>query len=117
MLLLNQFMFKCNKTTPVKKYWVCSEQGCGVSVHTTLNGELLLTTGDHEHFARPDILETKVLREKMKNRILNETTSITKIYDDEISNASLSDEGTALFPTVAEYREYLSEEKRTVATC
>ena len=116
MLLLNQFMSKCNKTTPTKKYWVCSEKGCGVSVHTTLNDELLLTTGDHEHVARPDILETKTLREKMKNRILNETTSITKIYDDEISNASLSDEGTALFPTVAEYREYLSEEKRTVAT-
>ena len=101
----------------MKKYWLCSEKGCGVSVHTTLHGELLLTTGDHEHVARPDILETTVLREKMESRILNEATSITKVYDVEINNASLSDEGTALFPTVAGYREYLSEEKRTIATC
>ena len=81
-------MFKYNETMSTKKYWVCSEHGCCHSVYTSLHDGFFLATGDHEHVARSDILEAKMLREKMKNRILNETIWINKIYDDEISNAS-----------------------------
>ena len=56
LLLLNQSMFKCNKTMQTKKYWVCSEHGCCHSVHTSLNEEFFLATDDHEHVARLDIL-------------------------------------------------------------
>ncbi len=40
----------------------------------------------------------------MKNRILTETTSLTKIYDEEIAKSKLSTAGAAHFPTVIEYR-------------
>jgi hypothetical protein len=41
-----------------------------VCVHTNLNDELLLIKYNHYHVAHPDMLETKLLREKMKTRIL-----------------------------------------------
>ena len=107
LLILDQYMFKCNKTTSWKKYWICCEVDCDIYVHTDLKDQFISISGDHDHVAQPDVLETKVLREKMKNRILSETTSITKIYDEELTKAQLSDEVAAEFPTIHEYRTYL----------
>lgn len=104
LLVLNQHLFKCNKTTPSKRYWICNDGGCSVSIHTKLNNELISIYGDHNHAVCPDELERKMLREKMKTRILAETTSITKIYDEEISKSKLTIAGAAQFPTVIEYR-------------
>jgi hypothetical protein len=109
LLSFGHYLFKCNKSTDAKRYWVCIERQCGVFIHTNLNDEFLLASGDHNHVAGPDMLETRVLREKMKNRIINETTSITKIYDEEISKAYLSESTAALFPTVVEFRMYPSD--------
>ena len=106
LLSFGNHLFKCNKTTDKKRYWVCLERGCGVFIHTNLKDEFLLVSGDHTHVSAPDILETRALREKMKNRIINETTSITKIYDEEIAKACLSESTAATFPTVVEYRMY-----------
>ena len=106
LLSFGHHLFKCNKTTDTKRYWICIERQCGVFVHTNLNDEFLLVSGDHNHVADPDVLETRVLREKMKNRIINETTSITKIYDEEIAKACLAESTAATFPTVVEYRMY-----------
>ncbi|CAF5138758.1 unnamed protein product, partial [Rotaria sp. Silwood1] len=39
----------------------------------------------------------------MKQRILSETTSLTKIYDEEVKKASLSPEAAATLPTVIEF--------------
>ena len=107
LLSYDHYLFKCNKATDTKIYWICISDGCGVFVHTDLNDRFLTISGDHVHVARPDLLEARALREKMKNRIMNETTSITKIYDEEIAKASLSESTAATFPTVVEYRMYL----------
>ena len=42
----------------------------------------------------------------MKERLLAETTSITKIYDEEVVKANLSKSATAIMPTVVEYSVY-----------
>ncbi|CAF3418031.1 unnamed protein product [Rotaria socialis] len=107
LLVFNQYMLKCNKTSLSKKYWVCTEHRYDVYVHTNLENEFLLITGDHNHVINPNTLEIKAIEDKMKNRILNETTSIMKIYDEEIAKVHLSDEGAAELPTVIEYRMYL----------
>ncbi|CAF2843657.1 unnamed protein product [Rotaria sp. Silwood2] len=104
LLLLNQYLFKCNKTTHSKKYWICIERECKVFVQTDLNDQFLLITGDHNHVVNPDLIEAKLLKEKMKHRILTETTSLTQIYDQEIANTKLSEATAAQFPTVIEYR-------------
>ncbi|CAF4241584.1 unnamed protein product [Rotaria socialis] len=77
-----------------------TEHGCDVYVHINLENEFLLITGDHNHVINPNMLQ-------MKNRILNETMSITKIYDEEIAKVHLSDEGAAELPTVIEYKATL----------
>ncbi|CAF3819673.1 unnamed protein product [Rotaria sordida] len=114
LLLLNQYLFKCNKTTHSKKYWTCIERGCGVSVQTDLNDQFLLINGDHNHVVNPDLIEVKVLKEKMKHRILTETTSLTQIYDQDIANAKLSEATAAQFPTVIEYRSNMSKTRRKI---
>lgn len=106
LLIFEQHVFKCNKTTATKKYWVCDERGCGIYIHTSLSDEFLSITGSHNHSSNPDQVEVKFIRDKMKERILTETTSITKIYDEEIAKANLSKGATAIIPTVVEYRMY-----------
>ncbi|CAF3979963.1 unnamed protein product, partial [Rotaria sp. Silwood1] len=43
---------------------------------------------------------------------MSETTSITKIYDEEIAKAYLSEGGAAALPTVIEYRSNMSKARR-----
>ncbi len=107
LLVLNQRLFKCNKTTDSKRYWIYLEGGCGVSVHTNLANEFLSIFGIQDYAVCPDELERKALKEKMKNRILAETMSITKIYDEEIVKAKPTTAGAAQFPMVIEYRKDL----------
>lgn len=106
ILIYKNYLFKCNKTTASKKYWICIEQECGVYIHTSVINEMICINGDHNHSANPDQVEAKLLRDKMKERILAETTSITKIYDEEITKAKLSRGATAIIPTIIEYRMY-----------
>lgn len=106
LLVCNRYVFKCNKTTSSKKYWVCNERTCGVYVHTNMIDEFLSINGTHNHVAEPDQLEVKLLREKMKERIVTETTSLTRIYDEEVAKATLSKAATAGLPTVIEFRMF-----------
>lgn len=106
LLVLKNYLFKCNRTTPSKKYWSCTEKDCGVYTHTSLTDEFICIRGTHNHPANPDQIQVKIVKDKMKERILGETTSITKIYDEEIVKANLSKAAVAIIPTVIEYRMY-----------
>ena len=106
LLIHKNYLFRCNKTTVSQKYWMCSERGCDGYIHTSVTDELLSISGDHNHSANPDQIEVKLLRDKMKERILAETTPITKIYDEEIVKANLSKEAIAILPTIVQYRMY-----------
>ena len=106
LIICDNYLFRCNKTTISKKYWICTEKDCCVYIHTNVNKELISVSGNHNHSANPDQLEAKILRDKMKERILAETTPITKIYDEEIVKAKLSKASAAILPTVIEYRMY-----------
>ena len=44
-LIYQNYIFKYNKTTAIKRYWVCVELGCGVYIHTSLSNELLYISG------------------------------------------------------------------------
>ncbi|CAF4570128.1 unnamed protein product, partial [Rotaria sp. Silwood2] len=114
LILCDNYLFRCNKTTARKKYWMCTEKGCSVYVHTTLNKELICLNGVHNHLSSPEQLEAKLLRDKMKERILTETISITKIYDEEIVKAKLSKAAAAILPTVIEYRSNMSKARRKI---
>lgn len=108
LLIHENHLFKCNKITLRKKYWSCIERDCNVYIHTSIIDEFTSITGDHNHSSNPDELETKLLRNKIKERILAETTSITRIYDEEVIKANLSRGAAAILPTVVEFRMYYS---------
>ncbi|CAF1140680.1 unnamed protein product [Adineta steineri] len=112
LLYFYDYIFKCNKATSSKRYWICVEKTCRVFIHTNLNDEFLTIVGNHNHVANPDILEMRILRAKMKSRIIHETTSITRIYDEEIAKAGLTESIAAQFPTVIEYRSNMSKARR-----
>lgn len=103
VLIYYNYFFNHNKSTASKKYWICNTKTCGVYIHTNINDEFLCIKGDHNHNSNPDEVAVKLLRDKMKERILAETTSITKIYDEEIAKANISRGAAALIPTVVEY--------------
>ncbi|CAF4422128.1 unnamed protein product [Rotaria magnacalcarata] len=112
LLIYENYVFKCNKATANKKYWLCGEQECSVYIHTTVANEMICIKGDHNHPSNPDQLEAKLVRDKMKERIISETTSITKIYDEEVTKANLSKGAAVVLPTVVEYRSNMSKARR-----
>ncbi|CAF3280303.1 unnamed protein product [Rotaria sp. Silwood2] len=112
LLVYDKYVFRCNKTTLFKKYWTCTEHACNVSAHTNTKNEFLSIIGNHNHIAEPHLLDVKQVKNKMKKRILSETTSLTKIYDEEVKKASLSPEAAATLPTVIEFRSNMSKARR-----
>ncbi|CAF3653882.1 unnamed protein product [Rotaria socialis] len=114
LIICDNYQFRCNKTTFSKKYWKCIERSCGTYIHTTLTNELLCMNGIHNHSSDPDQIEAKVLRDKMKERILSETTPITRIYDEEIAKAKLTKGAVAILPTITEYRSNMSKARQKI---
>ena len=65
----------------------------------------MCVTGRHHRPADPDQLTSKLLRDKIMERILAETVSITKIYDKVMGTANLFKGATAILSTLVEYHE------------
>ncbi|CAF4087926.1 unnamed protein product, partial [Adineta steineri] len=105
-------IFNFNQKNQSTKYWLCVEQQCGVYLHTNLTGEFTRINGTHTHPVNPDQIAVKILRDRMKARILAETTSITRIYDKEIAKSNLSKGATAIMPTIVEFRSNMSKARR-----
>ncbi|CAF4664377.1 unnamed protein product, partial [Didymodactylos carnosus] len=55
-----------------------------------------------EHLANPEATEIRVISNKIKERVTKETTAIARIYEDEVSNAQLSQAATSIMPTFSE---------------
>ena len=47
LLVLNDIVYKKNKETKTKKYWVCQTTGCDAYVHTSIQDVVLKITGGH----------------------------------------------------------------------
>ena len=102
LLVANNYVFKLNKTTTTTKYWICTLNGCAAKIHTNLNNQLIKTIGDHNHVPEKEKLEVREFRENVKQRAINETTPIPRIYDEECAKAMLSDAAIAVLPSERE---------------
>lgn len=107
LLVLNNFIYRLKKQTVVKKYWICQENGCTAYVHTDSENIFIASTGDHNHLCKPEALKIKQFRNNMKNRAVDEITTISKIYEDELIKSRLSTESLAALPLVREIRMYI----------
>jgi hypothetical protein len=100
MLVMNNHIFRYNKKTTKKKYWMCAVSGCEVRIQTDENDVYLCGGKDtHNHAANSDLIEQTRLRQKIKQRVADELTPINMIYEQEIAKASLSFSALATFPT------------------
>ncbi|CAM4887935.1 unnamed protein product [Rotaria socialis] len=107
LLVADDYTFKLNKTTTSTKYWICTINGCAAKVHTDLNNGLMKTVGNHSHLPEKEKLEVREVREKIKQRAINETTPIPRIYDEECAKAMLSNTAIAILPSEREMRKPL----------
>ena len=87
LLLLNQYLYRCNKKTMKKKYWVCVHSGCEVSIHTdVMNVYVCGGIAEHCHQPNPEMFDVRNARQRMKER----------------SNPSVNSTSQAIFPTSLE---------------
>jgi len=107
LLVLNGFIYKINKQSSSKIYWICKTKHCQARVHTDLNNNFLNSNGEHNHLNEPEELEIKRFREIIKERVMNETTPISKIYGEEILKAQFSQEILANVPLAQEIRKFI----------
>ncbi|CAF1222791.1 unnamed protein product [Rotaria sordida] len=54
---------------------------------------------DHDHESNLDLIRTTCFPQTMKERVLNELTTIGIIYEEEMAKSALSAAGVVTFPT------------------
>ncbi|CAF1221429.1 unnamed protein product [Rotaria sordida] len=103
LLVLNGYLYKCNKKTANKKYWICTYKECKKSIHTNPNDVYVCGgTDPHDHEPNPDMIAARNIRNKIKERALQEIIPISMIYEQELSNSSINSTTIAILPTCQE---------------
>lgn len=109
LLVTNENIYQCNKKTERKKYWKCVVVGCVMSIHTNENDSYLCGgKTNHDHQPHSDLIQAKNLHQQMKQRVSNEMTSISVIYEEETAKTTIDRSVLAAFPTNQEIRKGLS---------
>jgi hypothetical protein len=102
MLNLDNFIFRCNRTTETKKYYRCFDPQCTVTVHTDLNDIALNTKNDHCHSPSRRSTNSNVQTSCKNTCDINESTPIPQIYDEEAARINLSTLSIASLPSQRE---------------
>jgi PHP family Zn ribbon phosphoesterase len=97
------FQLKDYSKDQTKKFWRCANRGCRVIVHTTIEDTFIRYGGKssiHSHLPNPSASEVRNLREVMRKRAENETTSLQIIAEQEVRQALLTGEALAVLPRI-----------------
>lgn len=100
LVIKNNFVYKMNKKTSSKIYWICKTKDCSASIHTDLDKNLLKSNERHNHLLEPEHLQVHKFRNILKERAINETVPIQKIFDEELSKAQFSSDVLSNIPLV-----------------
>ena len=105
LLVMNNYVYKCNKKTNKKKYCICTATGCNTFVHTDINN-VYIGGGkiDHEHAASPELIEVKQTRQRIKDRVLRMKQRRLEIFT---TKTWMSSTAVAIFPRIDEICKYL----------
>ncbi|CAF3423018.1 unnamed protein product [Rotaria sp. Silwood2] len=102
LLVMDNFVFKLNKTTNTKKYYRCENPQCTMTLRTDINDVLIRTKDHHNHPPEPEQIEVRKLKHVIKERAKNETTPKPKIYDEETARFCLTSLAIAIVPSQRE---------------
>lgn len=100
LLVKDNFVYKMNKRTSSKIYWICKTKNCAASIHTDIDKNLLKLNEKHNHLLEPEHLQVHKFRNILKERAINETAPIQKIFDEELSKAQFSPDVLSNVPLV-----------------
>ncbi|CAF1475020.1 unnamed protein product [Rotaria sordida] len=112
LLVMDNFVFKLNKTTNTKKYYRCENSQRTMTLHTDINDVLIGTKGDHSHPPEPEQIEVRKLKHVIKERAKNETTPVPKIYDEETARFCLTLLAIAIVPSQREINSSFYKARR-----
>lgn len=108
LVVSDNYIYKLNKSTTSTKYWICSMSTCTAKIHTGSNDQFVRMIDEHSHSAEKENVDLREFREKVKQRAISETTSITRMYDEECSKALLTTATIAVLPSEHEMSEMIS---------
>ncbi|CAF3832306.1 unnamed protein product, partial [Rotaria sp. Silwood1] len=114
LLVLDNCIFKLNKTTITTKYWTCTCIECSMKVHTNVNDQLVKIIGEHCHPTEQELIHVREFRAKVKQRAIDETTPIPRIYDEDRARGMLSNVVIALLPSKREINNAVNKAHRVV---
>ncbi|CAF2534418.1 unnamed protein product [Rotaria sp. Silwood2] len=110
MLVYSGYVYRLKRPTVKVKYCVWQSNGCAASVHTNTNDDFIKANGHHRHMPAPERIELRDLKNKVKDRVQGETTSVPKIYEEELARSNLSSVALTLAPLTV-------EDKKTIYDC
>ncbi|CAF1405547.1 unnamed protein product, partial [Rotaria sordida] len=84
------------------KYWRCQERSCSAIIHTNKNDHLKTRSGNHNHVPTPERIELIQFKYEVKRRVLEESTPIARIYDQQLAAAQLTLPALSIAPTSRE---------------
>ena len=88
--MINNFIFKLNKTTSTKKYYRCEDPHCTVTARTDLEDTILSIKGHHCHPTEPEEIQIRTFKQVVKARAISKNTLVPQIYDEEAARIDLS---------------------------
>ncbi|CAF4718282.1 unnamed protein product, partial [Rotaria sp. Silwood2] len=88
LLVRDNYIYYISKTTATVKYWKCEDRSCNAGVHTNTKDAFIKTV------------------------VINETTAIAKIYDEELARQQMSQTAAAIMPSSYEANSGLNRARR-----
>jgi hypothetical protein len=98
MLIYAGYVYRLKKSTKKVKYWICQSNSCAANVHTNVDNQFIKANGQHRHLPAPERIEVRDLKNKVKKRVEDETTSVPKIYEEELARSNLSSTALVFAP-------------------
>ncbi|CAF3867561.1 unnamed protein product [Rotaria sordida] len=102
LLIYDGYMYNLIKDRGCVKYWRCQERSCSAIIHTNKNDHLKTRSGNHNHVPTPERIELIQFKYEVKRRVLEESTPIARIYDQQLAAAQLTLPALSIAPTSRE---------------
>ncbi|CAF4818552.1 unnamed protein product, partial [Rotaria magnacalcarata] len=108
------YVYRLKKSTKNVKYWVCQSNSCAANVHTNASDQFVKANGQHQHLPAPERIELRDLKNKAKERVRTEATSVPKIYEEELARSNISSAALILAPLPADAKSVLNRVRRKI---
>ncbi|CAF2504455.1 unnamed protein product [Rotaria sp. Silwood2] len=113
LLIFDGHIYTLNKDRGKVKYWRCQDRFCSAFVHTDGKDNYKVHSGTHDgHLPSPERIELLKFQQKVKERVVKETTPIARIYEQELAVSKLSQTSLALVADAKDAQPSLSRLRR-----